>query len=193
MYPNKYTTGEPNEDLWVSRRVDGAWTTAQVVPPPVCTPFDEIYATVTSDGSLYFCSNRARGADGKQDLFRAQRLADGGFADPVRIGAPILNDAGIGDVFVAPDESYMVFASRRLPSEGRGDLFCSFRQSDESWSQPQSFGTTINTADHEYCPMVTPDGKYLFFSRRYGDTWEATTDGAVYWIDARIIERMRPH
>jgi hypothetical protein len=39
--------------------------------------------------------------------------------------------------------------------------------------------------------MMTPDGKYLFFSRRWGATWEETTAGDVFWVDARVLDRFR--
>jgi len=39
--------------------------------------------------------------------------------------------------------------------------------------------------------MVTPDGKYFFFSRRRGATWEETTAGDVYWVDAKVLEQFR--
>jgi hypothetical protein len=50
----------------------------------------------------------------------------------------------------------------------------------------------INTNEHEVCPMVTPDGKYLFFSRFHGGSWESATDGAVFWADASIVDQFRP-
>jgi Tol biopolymer transport system component len=93
---------------------------------------------------------------------------------------------------VTPDERTIVFSSRRLPSQGNGDLYVAFRQADGSWSQPASLGPGINTAEHEFCPMATPDGKYLFYSRRFGATWETTTEGEVYWVDMRILEPFRP-
>ncbi len=49
----------------------------------------------------------------------------------------------------------------------------------------------INTTEIEFCPMVSPDGRWLSFSRRYGDTWDTTTDAEIYWMDASIIEDMR--
>jgi hypothetical protein len=53
-------------------------------------------------------------------------------------------------------------------------------------------GRTLNTAEHtEFCPMVTPDGRYLFFSRRRGNSWSAATAGDVRWVDARILEQFR--
>ena len=53
------------------------------------------------------------------------------------------------------------------PGAGKGDLFVSYRRDEGGWGQPFSLGEGINTDQHEFCPMVTPDGKYLFFSRRW--------------------------
>jgi hypothetical protein len=39
--------------------------------------------------------------------------------------------------------------------------------------------------------MVTPDGKYLFFSRRDGASWSAATAGDVYWVDVKTLEQFR--
>lgn len=40
--------------------------------------------------------------------------------------------------------------------------------------------------------MVTPDGKYLFFSRLHGGSWENATGGDVLWVDASILDQFRP-
>jgi hypothetical protein len=125
-------------------------------------------------------------------MYRAQRQPDGSFAEPVNVGPPINGEFGTGDAFVAPDESYMVFSSRRPPSAGRGDLFVSFRRENGEWGEPVHLGDVINTGAHEFCPMVTPDGRYLFFSRLHGDSWETATGGDVYWVDARILDAFRP-
>ena len=188
QYPREGKTGS---DIWVSRRSGEGWSTAQKVPLPISTPAEELYPVLVADRSLYFISNRE---DGKlYQLYRAQRNDDGSFHPPVKVPLPIADEQfGTGDTYVAPDESYLVFASRRPPSQGNGDLFVSFRQKDGTWGTPASLGAAVNTADHEFCPMVTPDGRYLFFSRRVGATWETTTAGDVYWVDAKILERFRP-
>jgi hypothetical protein len=190
QHQHEYAPENPGYDLWVSRRVDGAWSTAQVVPPPVSTSAEEFYPVVVGDGSLYFSSNRAGGLE-RYDVYRAQRLADGSFGEPVNIGPPVNSEFGTGDTFVAPDESYLIFSSRRPAGLGNGDLHVSFRQEGGRWGEPVNLGESINTDQHEFCPMVTPDGKYLFFSRRWGATWEQTTAGDVYWVDARVLDQFR--
>jgi hypothetical protein len=71
----------------------------------------------------------------------------------------------------------------------------SFRRGDGSWTDLVRLDGTINTPDHEWCPMVTPDGKYLFFSRLGGPPgppWEPGTVADVFWVDARILDQYRP-
>jgi hypothetical protein len=189
-HPHPHDGGVRSADIWVSRRSGGAWATAEVLPSPISTPASEVYPVVVADGSLYFTSRRP-GGPGENNLYRAQRLPDGGFAEPVLVPAPINGEYGVGDTYVAPDESYMVLTSRRPGGFGSGDLYVSFRQPDGGWTEPANLGETINTDQIDYCPMVTPDGRYLFFSRRRG-SWAEAVSGDVYWVDVRILDRFRP-
>lgn len=189
-HPHPHAAGVRSSDIWRSRRINGRWSTAEVMPPPISTEASEVYPVVVGDRSLYFSSNRPGGL-GRNSLYRAQRLADGSFAEPVLVAPPVNSEFGVGDVYVSPDESYMVFSSSRPPSPGGGDLFVSFRRPNGGWSEPAHLGNTINTDQTEFCPMVTPDGKFLFFSRRRGASWSEATAGDVYWVDAKILERFR--
>ena len=101
---------------------------------------------------------------------------------------PINSESGVGDVFVSPDERYIVLSLGRPPSIGRSDLFVSFRSKDGNWGEPIHLGAAINSTETDYCPMVTPDGRYLFFSRRPAGI--PATAGDVFWVDAKILEQV---
>jgi hypothetical protein len=193
QHPQGHAQETPNPDIWVSRRVNGAWAPAQVLPPPINTAASDVYSSVVADGSLYFTSNRGDGAAPRRSrLYRAQRRQDGRFADPVDVGPPINGEFGAGDTFVAPDESYLILTSGNRPGGfGQGDLWVSFRGSERGWTEPVNLGDRINTKDTEFCPMVTPDGKYLFFSRRIGPNWEQVKGGDVYWVDVKVLDALR--
>ncbi|MDT8449186.1 MAG: sialidase family protein [Wenzhouxiangellaceae bacterium] len=181
-------------NLWVSHREDGEWSVAEPLPAPVNSEANEIYSSVVADGSLYFTSNRpGASASGASGLFRAQALDDGGFGEPVNAG--IEPERGLGDTFVAPDESYLIFTGRRDDGYGGGDLYVAFREANGGWGEPVNLGPEVNSDMLDYCPMVTPDGKYLFFSRRRSDPpggWPNVVEGDVYRVDAAVIERLRP-
>jgi hypothetical protein len=57
---------------------------------------------------------------------------------------------------------------------------------DGSWTTLQNMGKIINTKYSEFCPMLSPYGKFFFFSRNKNDTCD------IYWIDAKIIEDFKP-
>jgi len=161
------------------------------VPAPVSTEHGESYPVVVADGSLYLSAERPGGLGGS-DIYRAQRLPDGGFAEPENLGPPVSSEFHEGDTFVAPDESYLVLSSRRPGGLGQNDLYVSFRGADGRWSEPANLGPTINTDQTDFCPMVTPDGRYLFFSRRTGGSWAEATEGEIFWVDLGVIEPFRP-
>jgi len=105
------------------------------------------------------------------------------------LGAGINTAHGDDLPYIAPDESYLIFASDRPGGYGGRDLYVSYR-SDARWSVPQNLGPAINTAAWELYPSVSPDGRYLFLTRRPGG-WDATDDSDIYWIRVTIIERLR--
>jgi Tol biopolymer transport system component len=114
-----------------------------------------------------------------------------------RLVVPSAND---GDAdwtpLIAPDESYFIFCSFRKGGFGSGDLYISFKQADGSWGDVINMGDRINTDLNERFPIVTPDGKYLFFNSTRkiagaGANEPGNGAGDVYWIAAKIIEELR--
>jgi hypothetical protein len=76
--------------------------------------------------------------------------------------------------------------SRQPDGVGAADLYISFSRADGSWTAPVNMGEPMNSPSHDRCPIVTYDGRYLFFtSHRNGNSDN-------YWVDARIIEGFRP-
>ncbi len=182
--------GPPDLDIWISRREGDTWEPAELVPPPVSTDLPESYPVVVADGSLYFPSQRPDGLGGF-DIYRSQRLPDGRFAEPVNLGPPVNTEFPEGDTFVAPDESYLILSSERPGGLGQNDLYVSFREPEGGWSEPVSLGPAINSQKTDFCPMVTPDGKYLFFSRRTGGSWAEASEGEIFWVDIAVVEELR--
>jgi hypothetical protein len=167
---------EGSSNIWVSRRQGDRWGDATVLPAPVNSDATEFYPSVVADGSLYFSSNR-EGGFGDFDLYRAQ-YREGAFVDAVNLG-PAVNTAQTEvDAYVAPDERYLITAARRDGNRGALDLYLSFRTPDGAWGPLTHMGDEINSELTDYCPMVSPDGRYFFFSRRTAE------GGDIYWMDA---------
>ena len=180
-------TLDATTDIYRSRKVDGKWQMAEKVGYPISTEeYSEMYPVIVADGSLYFVSDR-RGGKGKQDIYRAQYLGDGKFDTPESISPVVNTELGSGDTYVAPDESYLISNKRHPESPG---LYVSFKK-DGEWQPLIYLEEPINSEWTDFCPYMTPDGKYFFFSRRYSDPpdsgWAGVVKGEVYWVDAQVI------
>jgi hypothetical protein len=174
-----------DSDIWIVEvKPGGAWGTPKNLGSPVNTPGNENHAAPARDGSLYFHSGGHPGR-GESDIFMAAASGDG-YSKPVDLGPAVNSEASEFDPFVAPDQGYLVFSSTRKGGFGGGDLHISFRTGDGAWSPAVNMGDEINTSATDYCPKVSPDGRFLFYTSR------STGEGDVYWVDARILDRYRP-
>lgn len=204
------TEMRPDYDIWYVERQNDGWSAPTLAPEPVTSEHDEFYPSLTRDGVLYFTGQRENGF-GAEDIWRAPPR-NGGWGEPECLPAEV-NSAGFEfNAFVAPDESYLLFTSwQRAEAYGGGDLYVAFRDPDGSWHEAVNLGPEVNTPALEYCPFVTADGRWLFFSRKGAagnvhptdrplDLAEfmAWTDapgngqGDIYWVDAAVIDRLRP-
>jgi hypothetical protein len=169
-------------DLFFVRVADSRFSEPARLPAPVNTSEIEYYPSVTAKGNLYF----SRVGQWNAARVQVAGLKGDGFADPVDIGAPI-NVGGASHAFVSPDESYMLFNSPRPGSYTRNDIWISFCKKDGSWGAPINLGPRINRdANAVLCPTVSPDGKYLFFTRL-----QENRTGYVYWVSTRLIDEIR--
>ncbi len=172
-------------DIWKVIRTGNGWSDPVHLSGPVNSGKHQIYPTLSENGTLYFTSDRD-GTLGKRDVFKA-KLVDGKYKNPENLSNAVNSEFDEGDAFIAPDESYIIVCAMGRPDcLGSGDLYISFRKKDGSWSKSENMGNKINTISSEYCPMLSPDGKYFFFTsgRKGSDD--------IYWVDAGIIGDYKP-
>ena len=148
---------------------------------------------ISANGNLYFTSNRVQYDDptGNNDIFVSE-FVDGEYKEPRGLG-PVINTSDARDSFpfIAPDESYIIFSrdSRRFDAEGNitsGDrrLMISFKDEDGAWQDALEMGPLFYKTRF---PSVSPDGKYLFFTK-----YTQGSNEDFYWVDAKIIKELKP-
>jgi hypothetical protein len=165
---NRPVDGRPKADfdIWAVDRTAAGWGAPRHLDAPVNTAAQEYYPTVTRDGTLYFSSTREGGA-GAGDIYRARRV-DARYAEPENLGDSVNARNFDGDPYIAPDESYLLFVSYgRAGGAGDGDLYISVRR-EGAWSKAENLGPGINSSALDFCPIVSPDGKSLFFTSERG-------------------------
>ena len=155
-------------------------------------PFEEINImslSVSSKGTYVF-DERRPDDDG---ILRYSRLVDGKREAPRPFSKEINSGTRNSHPFIAPDESYIMWDGIKDIGFGSVDLYISFRQQDGSWGTAINMGDKINTDAYEAGAKVTPDGKYLFFVRVVTTTVDDPySDIDIFWVDAQIIETLRP-
>ena len=123
------------------------------------------------------------------DVIRISTLKDGERQEPTQMGDMVNTGKRTAHPFIAPDESYLIWDSDREGGYGASDLYISFRQTDGSWGPAINMGEEVNSDKWDAYASVTPDGKYMLFNRAMDDDYENVD---IYWVDAKIIENLRP-
>jgi Tol biopolymer transport system component len=157
-------TGEAGDmNLWRLARTESGWGEPELLGPPVNSADSDIHPSITS-GGIWLASNRDGGM-GRSDLYRIDR--DGGVE---HLGPPLNDELSQPDLWVSPDESWMILAITDHP-EGYGgdDLYVSWVD-EGKWVAPVNLGPSINTERYEYGLWVSRDGEYLYFTSHRSGT-----------------------
>ena len=150
-------------DTWYVDRSGDGWGAPVRLADPVTGAEVDMYPSVTSRGVLYFDSFRSRPR--RRLVYRAERREDGSYATPEALDPTINADSGASNLFVDAGERYVVFAAARPEGAGALDLYISWRATSGAWTSPLNLGSEVNTAGTEFCPFVSRDGRFLFFTR----------------------------
>ncbi len=149
---------------------------------PAFEEYEIMRLTASATGTYVFDERNEAG------LIRYSRLVDGERETPVPFGAEINQGTFTAHPFIAPDESYLIFDSKRENGYGDSDLYISFRDEDGNWSAAINMGTAVNTEFEDIFGSVTSDGKYFVYTTINLEEPSAS----VFWVDAGFIERLRP-
>ncbi|MCX6225744.1 MAG: T9SS type A sorting domain-containing protein [Bacteroidia bacterium] len=123
------------------------------------------------------------------DIYRYQWI-NGSYIQPERLPDQVNSPSNEGSAFIDPDEEYMLFNSNRPGGFGLNDVYLSYRNREGGWSQAVNLGNWINSSTEEGFPMISPDGKYLFFNTARAASQDQGYN--AYWVSAAFIDLMRP-
>ncbi|MEO8881644.1 MAG: hypothetical protein ABI446_14720 [Gemmatimonadaceae bacterium] len=147
-------------NLWRVDRTANGWGTPHRLPDVINSNSSIFSPALAGDGSLYFM--RPTGAKTRFHIFRAQSTASA-YQAPVAVPVSASDSVGDFDPVVAPDESFMVFSSGRMPGNGTS-LFIALRQNG-AWSTPTYMGAVVSPpATGNIEARLSPDHRILYFS-----------------------------
>lgn len=151
-------------DIWKTEKVNGVWQEPQNLGATVNTEANEFYPAVTTNGKLYFTAAYKENATGKEDIW-VSNLVNGKYTTPVVLPEKVNSKLYEFNAFVSPDDSFIIFTSYgRTDDLGGGDLYISKKDTNGEWLTAKNLGTKINSNGLDYCPFVSFDKRYFFFT-----------------------------
>lgn len=168
--------GKARLHQWYLEKTEGQWAEPKMLEADFVKDNLLMFLTSTRDETIYFTIIRNGPESG---LFYSEK-SQGRYTSAVRLGENINRAGAISTAhpLITPDEKYLIYDFKASDGFGECDLYISIKQDDGSWSKSVNLGNSINTEFCEMTASMSPDGKYLFFSRGNGKG-----EGNIYWVD----------
>lgn len=184
------------EDIWFSEMdtVSGEWMEAQNIGTSLNNDGPNFISSITPDGNtLVLLLGNEYKANGKMaaGVSISRKTADG-WSKPQVLEIPNnYNLSEKANFYMANNRKAIVMAVERDDSYGDRDLYVSFLEEGDKWTEPKNLGSTVNTASEESAPFLAADDETLYFSsrgfsgyggsdiyvtRRLDDTWQNWTE-----------------
>lgn len=155
-----------NEDFFIARKMNGAWSSAVPLSGNVNTLYNEGAQSLTPDGNqLYYAACDKPGGFGSCDIYFTQRKGTD-WTDVKNAGSPVCTNAWETQPCIGADGNTLFFVSNRAGGKGGSDIWVAYKNKSGKWQLPQNLGDSINTAYDEKSPFIHPDGVTLYFSSK---------------------------
>ena len=154
--------------IWYVERVGDGWGTPKLLAKRVNQNIIGVSSTL--DGTLYTHG------------IKRSMMRNGQYTEWEQLSPPL--DVGRvlgGNPYVSPDESYILFNKKWPGRLGYGICIC-FQKEEMQWTEPINLLERLNTPRGGSQPVMSPDGRYLFYY----------AGGKFYWVDAKIIKELKP-
>jgi hypothetical protein len=154
-------------DIWYVERENllSEWSKPINQGIPVNSSYDEFYPSLAKNKNIYFTSGRPD-SKGNDDIWFCNWLGKS-YSDPVSLSDSVNSSGFEYNSFIAPDESYIIFGGyNKSDGMGSGDLYISFKKTDQTWSIAKNLGPTVNSRQMDYCPFVDLHTNTLYFTSK---------------------------
>jgi Tol biopolymer transport system component len=152
-------------DIWFVTKQNGVWSDPKNMDRPVNSDKNEFYPSIAKSWNIYF----TREMEGKDEDIVVSRFLNNHYDTVISLPGTVNTDGGEFNAFVDPDEQFVIFTGyKRKGNYGAGDLFISKKNDKGEWMEAKNMGDKINGTGLTYCPFVSQDKKYFFFTSSRG-------------------------
>ena len=158
---------EDTQDIWYSTlNPDSTWSRRVNIKKPLNNESNNSVVYCSPDNNSLVVINRydKSGKSIGAGLSKSERTK-GGWTIPTALNIKnYYNDNLYCSSNLSPSQNEMILSLERKDSYGEKDFYISFRQDDDSWSEPLNMGSDINTFGDEGTPFIAADNVTLYFS-----------------------------
>lgn len=178
-----------NYDIYYVERSEDGWSNPINVGEPVNTDVNEFYPSVANDGTLYWTAAYENGKGG-EDIWYST-FENGQYQNPISLDN-VNTRFDEFNAFVDPDKKFIYFGSfGRADGLGGGDIYLSSGNGDGTFNAGFNMGVKVNTALLDYCPYVSPNGQYFFFTSEK-DAGTLSTSNNPFDFDSLLERALTP-
>jgi outer membrane protein OmpA-like peptidoglycan-associated protein/tetratricopeptide (TPR) repeat protein len=154
------------EDFYVSYKINGQWTGAVSLGPPLNTQNNEGAPTLSADGHLLiFTGCDRQDGHGSCDLYYSFKVGNNWTAGR-NLGRPVNTANWESQPCLASDGKTLYFIRGSESAQGvqNQDIYVTQLTDSGTWSNPQRLSDTINTPGREESVFIAADNQTLYFS-----------------------------
>lgn len=154
------------ESALVSYEKDGNWGTPVPLSANINVEENDAVVGISADGSkiLAWKSEKLNG-----NIYLSEAKGES-WNTPIELGANINSKAMERGACITPDGNTIFFVSDRKGGLGGADIYRSEKGADGVWGPAINLGNTINTVFDEVAPVISIDGKTLYFASNGHET-----------------------
>ncbi len=154
------------ESALVSYEKDGNWGSPVLLSANINVDENDAVVGIAADGSKILCwkSEKLNG-----NIYLSEAKGES-WNTPVELGANINSKAMERGACITPDGNTIFFVSDRKGGLGGTDIYRSEKGADGVWGPAVNLGNTVNTPYDETSPVITIDGKTLYFASNGHET-----------------------
>jgi len=170
-HPENLGGEEDDNDIWYSElnTSTGEWEKSKNLGEPLNTIGPNYISSITPDGNamtVLLGNQYTNNGKMKPGVSVSTKTSDG-WSKPQTLE---IDNAFIegkdGNYFLANNRRVLIMAIDRYDTQGGKDLYVSFLQRGNKWTEPMNMGNDINTAHMEYSPYLAADNETLYFSSK---------------------------
>lgn len=175
-----------NQDIWIAQSERNIFDNIEHPTYPLNSALPNSVCAITTDPSMIVIVNQFFKDGSMQKGFsfaKKDHLNKWKFPEPIFIYDYHNIEAGV-NLTLSKDNEVMILSLAKEDSQGKNDLYVSFRIHTTLWSAPDHMGKIINTKANEITPFISDDKQFLFFS----SDREGSFGGQDIFVSERLDE-----